>query len=88
LERSGSSDEHYLRTDAKYTEKHGSLKLFFHDGIWLPEETRLNVQIQELAEKGLPRREIAERLGMRKQAALDRIRKVLGPVPDGSQGVP
>lgn len=47
LERVGSSNEHTIRTDAKYTEKHGSLNLRFKNGIWLIKEVAADKELRE-----------------------------------------
>lgn len=47
LERVGSSNEHTIRTDAKYTEKHGSLNLRFKNGVWLIKEVAADKELRE-----------------------------------------
>jgi AAA domain len=77
LERSGSSDSHTLRTDAKYTDRHGSLRLRFLDGIWLTEEVVQATEVQRkiakllFAEPNLTKTEIVKRLEMNRNRAFE-----------------
>jgi hypothetical protein len=81
LERSGGSDEHTLRTDAKYTEKHGSLRLRFLKGIWLPEESVADheqfMKIVEALGEPLSKTDLVEKLGMNRNQGFKLIKELL-----------
>ena len=64
LERAGSSDEHTLKTDAKYTEKHGSLKIFLKNGIWTLGEDDIRQRAAEIVQENpsLSQNEVAKKL--------------------------
>lgn len=78
LERSGSSNEHTLRTDAKYTEKHGSMELRFKSGVWIINEDSPEARVLEALQVApCSRTELVDGLHMNRNRAFGVIDKLI-----------
>jgi AAA domain-containing protein len=79
LDRSGHSDEHTLRTDAKYSADHGSLRLMFNDGNWTMSTNEDEKRLLEAVAKtpGLKRTVLVSQLGTRRNSTFALIKRLI-----------